>query len=186
MKYLKNIWKAGMRIPQRRRKKLLFPGYASVLLSSVALIGICGCGSPVYEKENSAYIVMKTPSFRYADMGFVYENRHEVKIEIYGNGQPVMQLRIGETSVCMRRFECMEKKRFNKKLLSRFYPDTLLEHIFRGEELFNGLNRKQIRNGFTQNIIKSDKYDITYRVLNNETVFRDTINHIIIKVKRMK
>ena len=40
------------------------------------------------------------------------------------------------------------------------------------------------RNGFTQTIVKEDKYDIHYSVLNNEIIFRDTINAILIKVKK--
>jgi hypothetical protein len=137
-----------------------------------------------YVRQDAALIVFKTPTFRYADMGFVYENSDEVKVEIYGSGQALMSLRIGREQVCMSRLECMDKTQFNRRVLSRFYPDSILDHIFRGEALFEGLNLKKNRNGFTQKIVKSDKYHIEYTVLNKQIIFRDTINHIIIKVKR--
>jgi hypothetical protein len=143
-----------------------------------------GCTERPYVRQDAALIVLKTPSFRYADMGFVYENSDEVKVEIYGSGQALISLRIGKEKVCMSRLECMDKAQFNRRVLSRFYPDDILEHIFRAEALFDGLNLRKNRNGFTQKIIKSDKYHIEYSVLNKQIIFRDTINHIIIKVKR--
>ncbi len=142
------------------------------------------CGTPQYLKENAAYIVFKTPTFKYADMGFVYENSTEVKAEIYGSGQAVMSLSISGNSVCMNLFSCMSRKKFNQQVLTEVYPDTVLEHIFRGKPVFSSQNLKKTRNGFTQNIVKENKYNIHYSVLNNEIIFRDTINHILIKVKK--
>jgi len=160
--------------------------YLKNVLIFLFIIGLWGCATPKYEKQESAYIVLKTPVFKYADMGFVYENSDEVKVEIYGNGQALMSLRIGKENVCMSRFECMGKKAFNHKVLSASYPDDILEHIFRAEAIFHGIGMKRNRNGFTQKIIKPGKNNIVYSVLNNQIVFRDTINHIIIKIKRMK
>ena len=39
-------------------------------------------------------------------------------------------------------------------------------------------------NGFTQDIIKKGKYTIHYEVLNNGITFRDTMNSILVKVKK--
>jgi len=156
---------------------LLFPFLVLVFLFTA-------CGTQPYLKENSAFIVFKTPTFKYADMGFVYENSSEVKAEIYGSGQALMSLRISGDSVCMSLFACMSRKKFNQQVLSVAYPDAILEHIFRGKPLFLGQNLKKTRNGFTQNIVKQNKYNIHYTVLNNEIIFRDTINKILVKVKK--
>ncbi len=142
------------------------------------------CGSTPYLKENSAFIVFKTPTFKYADMGFVYENKHEVKAEIYGSGQAIMSLRISDGSVCMNLLACMPEKQFNQQVLSARYPEGTLEAIFRGKALFSGHNMKKTRNGFTQKLISHNKYNIDYTVLNNDIIFRDTINHILVKVKK--
>ncbi len=154
----------------------------------IALMGLtlffAACGAPQYKKENSALIVFKTPTFKYADMGFVYENNTEIKVEIYGSGQALMSLIIKQDTVCMSLFSCMSGKAFNEKVLSEAYPEEILQNIFRGNPIYNSLHLKKVRNGFTQKIISQNKYNIEYTVLNNGIVFRDTINHILIKVKK--
>ena len=142
------------------------------------------CAPKEYVQQNSAFIMFKTPTFKYADMGFIYENIEEIKVEIYGSGQAVMSLEISETSVCMSSFECMGKSTFNKEVLSAMYPEDILENIFRGKALFGGVGLEKNSNGFTQKIIKENKYNIHYTVLNNDIIFRDTINTIHIKIKK--
>lgn len=142
------------------------------------------CAPKEYVKQNSAFIMFKTPTFKYADMGFIYENKDEIKVEIYGSGQALMTLEISEASVCMSLLECMSKRSFNKEVLNSMYPEDILENIFRGKPIMYGEGLEKNRNGFTQNIIKQGKYNIDYSVLNNEVIFRDTINAIFIKIKK--
>ena len=148
------------------------------------LLFLNACTKQPYLKENSAFIMFKTPTFRYADMGFIYENSDEVKVEIYGNGQAMFSLEITENMACMSRFECMGKAKFNETILGAAYPKSLVENIFRGKPIFKSQNLKRNRNGFTQKIENSGKYNIDYRVLNNEIIFHDTINAITIKVRK--
>ena len=153
---------------------------------SIFIMGflLSACASKEYVQQNSAYIMFKTPTFKYADMGFIYENKEEIKIEIYGSGQALMSLEISETSVCMSLLECMGKSAFNKEVLSDLYPEDIMENIFRGRALFNGAGLEKKGTGFTQKIVKKDKYNIDYSVLNNEVIFHDTINTIDIKIKK--
>ena len=95
-----------------------------------------------------------------------------------------MSLEISETSVCMSVLECMGKSAFNKEVLSGMYPEDILENIFRGKPLFHGTGLEKKGTGFTQKIVKKDKYNIDYSVLNNDVIFHDTINAIDIKVKK--
>jgi len=153
---------------------------------SILMMGFLfsACTPKEYVEQNSAYIIFKTPTFKYADMGFIYENENEVKVEIYGSGQALISLEISDTSVCMSLLECMGKSSFNKEVLSGMYPDDILGNIFRGKPLFNGLGLERKGDGFTQKIVKEDKYNIEYTVLNNQIIFHDTINSILIKVKK--
>ena len=155
-----------------------------LLLLLGTLLFLQACGTTPYLKENSALIVFKTPTFRYADMGFIYENRNEVKAEIYGSGQALMSLKISGSSVCMSLLVCMSKESFNKTVLSCMYPNEILDNIFRGKPIFKDKNLQKNRNGFTQKLVNQNKYNIHYSVLNNEIVFRDTINAILIKIKK--
>ncbi len=150
----------------------------------ISLFFLQACVTKPYLKQNSALIVFKTPTFRYADMGFVYENSDEVKVEIYGSGQALMSLTISENSVCMSLLECMSRASFNKKILNEAYPNEILDEIFRGKQIFKGKGLVKNSNGFTQQIIKQDKYNIHYNVLNNQIIFRDTMNAILVKVKK--
>jgi hypothetical protein len=78
----------------------------------------------------------------------------------------------------------MDQNEFNRQILNSAYPDTILDNVFRGKQIFEGQNLVRNRNGFTQRIANQNKYDIEYRVLNNEIIFRDKINIILIKVKK--
>jgi len=158
-----------------------FKRTVSLLIISFLL---SACTPKEYVTQNSAFIMFKTPTFKYADMGFIYENEEEIKVEIYGSGQALTSLDISETSVCMSLLECMGKSAFNREVLSGMYPEDILENIFRGKPLFNGLGLEKKGTGFTQKIAKKDKYNIDYSVLNNEIIFRDTINTIDIKIKK--
>jgi len=95
-----------------------------------------------------------------------------------------MSLKISGSSVCMSLLECMSKESFNKTVLSSMYPNEILDNIFRGKPIFKDKNLQRNRNGFTQTIVNQNKYDIHYSVLNNDIVFRDTINAILIKIKK--
>lgn len=157
-------------------KRTIFLLMAGVLFTA--------CAPKEYVQQNSALIIFKTPTFKYADMGFIYENDKEIKVEIYGSGQAMLSIEISETSVCMSLLECMSKSGFNKEVLSSVYPVDILENIFRGKPIFNKEGLETKGNGFTQKIVKKDKYNIDYSVLNKQIIFHDTINTILIKVKK--
>jgi len=157
----------------------------NIYLLLVFILLINGCATKEYTKQESVFIVFKTPTFRHADLGFIYENSDEIKVEIYSSGQAVMSLEISQNSVCMSLLECMSKKSFNEKVLSSFYPESILDNIFMGKEIYNGKNVLKTRNGFTQKLMKKNKYNINYSVLNKQILFRDTINNILIKIKRL-
>jgi len=156
-------------------KRILFlMGVASLFVA---------CTGKDAKKQESAFIVMKTKSIKFADMGFIYDNLSEVKVEVYANGQPVVDLKINAANICLSLLECMDKQEFNKKVLVAEYPTTLLENIFRAKPIFAKENLKKIEGGFEQTIQKEGVYDISYSVVSGQRVFRDRMNHILIKVR---
>ncbi len=154
--------------------------HAGLLLGSILFFSAC-TGQP--KKEESAFIVLKTASMKYADMGFIKKSSSKVEVEMYAAGQPLVSIEINGMNVCMSTLKCMEKHDFNTKMLNGSYPDTLLENIFKSKPIFNSKNLEKKSDGFTQKIQKKDKYDITYTVVSGERKFRDTINKILIKVR---
>jgi len=151
------------------------------ILILIATMG--GCSQKKITKQESAFIVIKTPTMKYADMGFITNSSSTVKVDIYAAGQPLMNFEINGMNVCMSTFKCMDKASFNEKVLSTYYDDHVLEDIFRAEPIFNGKNVKKEVDGFTQKIKKENEYDISYTVVSNKRTFRDTINNILIKVR---
>ncbi|MEA1879168.1 MAG: hypothetical protein U9N11_00765 [Campylobacterota bacterium] len=156
-----------------------------IFLITITTLFFTACSSKEYSKQESAFIVLKTPTFKHADLGFIYEGNDSLKVEIYSSGQPVMRLNITDDNVCMSLFECMDKKSFNKTVLNEAYPNSILQNIFKAQKIFDGRNMLKIRNGFTQTIKDTNKYEIEYSVLNKQVLFRDRMNNILIKVKRM-
>jgi len=154
-----------------------------IILGLITLGIMQGCtGQP--QKEESAFIILKTPNMKYADMGFIKDNVSNLQVEMYTAGQPLVSIEVNGVNVCMSTFKCMEKKDFNEKIFSKYYPNELLENVLRGKAIFNGENLEKSVDGFTQKIQKKDLYDITYRVVSGERKFRDTINKILIKVRK--
>ena len=154
-----------------------------IVIFIMVLFTFDACTGIQPEKQESAFIVMKTPTFKYADMGFISNSSSKVKVAIYGAGQPLMNLEINGMNVCMSTFKCMEKKDFNAEVLHASYPDTLLENIFRAKPIFDKENLVKNENGFSQKLTKESEYDISYSVNGNQRVFRDTLNKILIKVR---
>ena len=137
------------------------------------------------DAQNSAFITMKTPVFRYADQGFIHKEPAETKIEIYSSGNPVMKLTINSSQICSGSglFSCLSKGEFNKRYLSMYYPDDTLESIFLAKPVFASVGLEQTSKGFIQKIKKPLEYNIRYSVSGKNILFRDTINNIVIKVR---
>jgi hypothetical protein len=153
-----------------------------VLFMSIVLLLFIGCTQKLPVKERSALIVIKTPTMRYADMGFISKYDGYTKLQIYGLGQPLLSFDINKDTICMSLLECMSKSEFNRKILSEYYTDDMLENIFNGRPIMSSVNFVQSINGFTQKIKQNGLYEIEYVVTNKNIFFNDKINKITIKV----
>ena len=143
-----------------------------------------GCVQNNYTQQNSALIVFKTPTLKFADMGFIYQNPTNIKLEIYAIGQALMKLNISNKQICMSRLKCMSPKTFNKEVLNINYPQNILSNIFRGKAIFDKIGLKKKKRGFEQKIFQKGKFDISYKVIGKKIIFRDKLNNILIKIKR--
>jgi len=157
----------------------------TTLIAAAVILSGCVATTPQPKREKSMFIVMKTPKLRYADQGFVSRGDTGVDVEIYASGTAVMKLTITDTKICNGSglFGCLSREAFNSRFLSAAYPADTLERIFRAEPIFGGAGMQKQPGGFRQTIAKSGLYAIEYTVLNGSIVFRDTISHILIKVK---
>ena len=155
------------------------------LLIIVMILILQGCSKPTYQSQKSALIVIKTSSLKYADMGFIYNNMDNTKVEIYSNGVASLSLDIYKNSICMGDFKCIEPDKFNKKFFVDSYPKSFVNNIFNQRAILNSQNMIKTPKGFVQKI-KNDKYDIEYSLSSKKSIFRDKINNILIKINIME
>ncbi|WP_148224981.1 hypothetical protein [Nitratifractor salsuginis] len=120
---------------------------------------------------------------RYADQGFLTYTGVKHRLEIYANGQAVMKLTVTPERICSGVL-CMSAKTFNLRYLSPEYPPELLAHVLAGEPIFGGVGIQHNGLGVIQKITQEGRYAIEYRVLNGSVIFRDTINHILIEIRK--
>jgi hypothetical protein len=150
------------------------------VVSAAFLVAGCVGAMPEYNSSNSNYIVFKTPSFAYADAGFVSKASSETKVEIYSSGQAIMRLRITPSQICMSKLKCMSASQFNSQVLHASYPADTLKNIFSGNEIFGGKGKKATANGFVQSF-----GSIRYVVNGNNINFSDSTNGVKIKVRSL-
>ncbi|SHO80357.1 Putative lipoprotein [hydrothermal vent metagenome] len=158
--------------------------YKKLLITTILLL-ITSCSKPTYQSQKSALIVIKTQSLKYADMGFIYNNSDNTKVEIYSNGVASLSLEIYKNSICMGDFKCIEPNKFNNKFFASSYPKSFVTNIFNQRAIFGSKNLIKTSKGFIQKI-KSDKYDIEYSLSAKKSIFRDKINNILIKINIME
>jgi len=155
-----------------------------IFAALIAVWILQGCmGEKQAVPQEGIFVVWKTPVMKYADQGFLYHERGRLRLEIYASGQAALKLTVTPTQVCTGGL-CMSKKEFNLRYLSPHYPETLLGNLLEAQPIFGGEGMEKEAEGFTQKIVKPGLYAIEYRVFNDSIVFLDTINHIVIKIKK--
>ncbi|WP_456382476.1 hypothetical protein [Hydrogenimonas sp.] len=140
-----------------------------------------GCVSRVYEKPISALVVFRTPTFAYADQGFVYRGREGIKVQIYVSGKAAFELKVGGKRVCLGN-ACMRERAFYRKYLHTDYPEGTLAAIFSRAPIFGGEGLEEKAGRFVQRIEEAGRFDIIYAFDSRSAKFRDRLNRILIKM----
>jgi len=139
-----------------------------------------GCSKNYYEAPRASLIVIKSPKLKYADMGFIYRGKKQVKAQVYSSGKAVFTLTIGKR-VCVDS-NCMSEEQFYKNYLFADYPKGTLANIFLKKPIFNGEDLHKESGKWVQHIFNEDKFDIIYAFDSVSVRFRDKTNHILIKI----
>ena len=155
----------------------------STLWASVVLILFSGCTSKNYAPAESKLVILKTKKLKFNDLAYIRYDGDAIQMDLYTVGTAVERLEI-DSLICVSE-GCMRKSSFNDAYLSAYYPDTILQNILLSRVILNGEGMRDVCSGFVQKI-KSEHYDITYKVSKNETSFKDRKNKILIKIKRVK
>jgi len=141
------------------------------------------CSFKDYQTTQTKIVIIKSPKLNFADVAYIRNDEKHVEIELFIAGQSIEKFSINHL-VCSS-VGCMTKSGFNEDYLNDSYPDDLLQNILLGNTIYDGLNRVQTTTGFEQKI-QDTNVNIFYVVNSTGTLFKDSNNKIIFKIKDIK
>lgn len=80
--------------------------------------------------SQSATILIKTPTLKFYDKGFIKIYPNHTHVTIFSAGTAVLELKIYENRICKDTFECQSFKAFNKAYLHASYEDDFIKKLF--------------------------------------------------------
>lgn len=98
----------------------------------VFFLNACSFNQVIVAK--SATILIKTPSLKFYDKGFITEFKNYTQVQIFSAGVSVLNLQLYKDRVCESTFKCKSLKTFNKEFLSSSYKDSFLKELFEKED----------------------------------------------------
>ena len=149
------------------------------ILLTLSLL-LTACSFKNYEHTDSKIIIIKSPQLKFADLGYIRNSNDSIELELFVAGNSVKKIAINYL-VCVDE-GCMSRSRFNAEYLNKAYPDTLLQNILLGREIYHGEHKIKTEDGFIQKI-STQSVEILYRVTLHEIFFKDKKNRIIFKIK---
>lgn len=148
----------------------------------VSLLFLTAC-TKQYEKSESRLIIIKSKHLKYADLGYLYRNSDEVRADLFVAGKLVERLEVS-TLVCVNE-GCLTKAGFNERYLHPSYPDDLILNVLLARPIFEQASLQRTPTGFIQTL-KSDQYNIIYKIENGDIYFKDKQNRLMIKISKLK
>lgn len=102
-----------------------------IILINILFIG---CSFTTPKTASSATILIKTPTMKFYDKGFINRYANYVEVQIYSAGQTVLDLKIYEDRVCKSTFKCITSLKFNEENLDKSYENDFLLKLFTRNE----------------------------------------------------
>lgn len=153
----------------------------SILWASLFILS--GCAPKQYAINESCLIVIKTPKLKFADLGYIRRNTDEVRADLFVAGQLVQSIEVSRL-ICVDD-GCLSKSQFNEDYLHPLYPDDLVLNVLLGRPIFEKASFQKTEGGFIQSL-KSDEYNIVYKVEYGKIYFKDKQNGFLIKISKTK
>jgi hypothetical protein len=142
-----------------------------------------GCAQKtVYNSSQAYYIVIKNPKMSIADTGFIKKNEDALNVQVFSASTPLLELEVSQ-NICINSL-CLKAKRFNKEFFGTSHYETFINELLSFNPIYEEKNIIKEANGFSQTI-KTENYEITYRVKNDTLYFKDSHNNILIKLRKL-
>ena len=96
----------------------------------LVLFILSGCALKQPNLSQSATILLKTPSMKFYDKGFITQYDSYTQVQIFSAGTLVLNLEIYEDKICTSTFKCQSLKAFNSQNLDSSYEDNFIKKLF--------------------------------------------------------
>ncbi len=157
----------------------------AVLAIFLAALFLLGCAKSPEPVTKSVLVTLRTQNVAFHETAFlVRQNQNRFVLQIYVAGQAAYVIRAG-TMICVQD-RCMDRREFNTRHLSHYYPETLLIDVLSGRAI-RGLGGEIERHpeGFVQAHTLKDRYAIRYEKSAQGVRFVDSHNRIVIAIKAL-
>jgi len=143
-----------------------------------------GCSQKTpYASSKAYFVVIKNSKIALADTGFIKKDNERLNLQLFSASAPIFDLHVKE-DVCID-YMCLTRKSFNNEFFGFSHYKTFVDELFNMQPIYKQKNIEKTKDGFKQQI-KTENYDITYRVQNNNLYFKDRKNRVLIKLKELK
>jgi hypothetical protein len=112
-------------------------GIKTIFTIIITIFIFFGCANRQPKLVSSATILIKTPTMKFYDKGFISKYSDHINVQIFSAGSAILNLDIFDDRVCKDTFSCETNSSFNKKYLDKSYKNTFLKELF-------SENKKQI------------------------------------------
>ena len=116
----------------------------------IFILTSCAVKEPMISK--SATILIKTPTMRFYDKGFINKYASYTQVQIFQVGNLVLDLKVYEDRICQSTFKCLSNKDFNKEFLHSSYEDSFFKNLIDKNE--NNIIHRDKKNNILIKIIK--------------------------------
>jgi len=96
----------------------------------LVLFILSGCALKQPNLSQSATILLKTPSMKFYDKGFITQYDNYTQVQIFSAGTLVLNLEIYEDKICTGTFKCLSLKEFNAQNLDSSYENNFIKKLF--------------------------------------------------------
>ena len=105
-------------------------GFIKVLRYSFLIFILSACSIKEPNISQSATILIKTPTMKFYDKGFISKFDNYTQVQIFSAGTSILNLKIYEDRVCQSSFECVTLEKFNRQNLNSSYPKNFIKELF--------------------------------------------------------
>ena len=143
-----------------------------------------GCSQKIpYASSKAYFVVIKNSKIALADTGFIKKDEKRLNLQLFSAGAPIFDLHVKD-DVCVD-YICLKRESFNDEFFGYKHYDKFVEELFNMQPIYNQKNLLKTKDGFEQKI-KTQDYDILYKIENGNLYFKDKRHKILIKLKELK